>query len=329
MSWLYTIVFSGLIFSSSPAPADKTTAVVPDEVLVASAPLAPAVGVDETERFEQTYPLNANGRVSVSNVNGPIVIEAWDRNEVKLVAVKTADTKERLADVEIKVDAKPESITIETDYSDWKRRSGGQRWNGSRLEVSYNLMVPRGAILNEIETVNGSVTVSNFTNLTRVSAVNGTVKATNLRGTADLSTVNGEVACDFDRLDAGSKISLETVNGRVNLLLPSDANATIRADSVNGNISNDFGLPVRKGKYVGRDLYGKVGSGDVQIKLESVNGTLAIGRKNDGKNVNPATNLLQQKEKDNEDWDDPDDEARISMNAAKADREIAKAVKAS
>jgi hypothetical protein len=60
------------------------------------------VRLDETERFEQTYPLSAKGRVNVSNVNGSITVEAWDRNEVKLEAVKTADTRESLADVEIK-----------------------------------------------------------------------------------------------------------------------------------------------------------------------------------------------------------------------------------
>lgn len=326
MSWLYTIIFSGLIFSSNPASVEKTETVVPVDVPVAAAPLVPLVAGDETERFEQTYPLIENGRVSVSNVNGSIVIEAWDRNEVKLVAVKSADTRERLADVEIKIDAKPEYINIETDYSDWKRRTGGERWNGSRIEVSYHLTVPRGAFLNEIETVNGSVTVSNFTNLTRVSAVNGTVKATNLRGTADLSTVNGEVAADFDRLDSGSKISLETVNGRVNLVIPSDANATIRADSLNGNISNDFGLPIRKGKYIGRDLYGKVGSGDVQIKLNSVNGGLAIGRKNDGKAPNSAKDLLPQKEND-QDWNNDNDHSSIRKD--RIDRDVAKAAKAS
>jgi len=36
--------------------------------------------------------------------------------------------------------------------------------------------------------------------------------------------------------------TLSTVNGRVNLAIPSDANATINADTLNGNITNDLGL---------------------------------------------------------------------------------------
>jgi len=320
MTWLYTLVFAGLTLTSS--PAERPSGLIAHKEAVPAALIMP----DETERFDQTYPLNAGGRVSVSNVNGSVTIEAWDRNEVKLEYVKTADTKERLSDLEVRIDSRADHFSVEADFQ-WRKNTSDNRWrNGGKLNVEFRLMAPRGAVLNEIETVNGSVNVANFTNSTRVSAVNGSVIATNLRGTARLETVNGSVNADFERLENSSKINLETVNGSVNLLLPSDASATLRADSLNGSIVNDFGLPVRKGKYVGRDLYGRVGAGDAQIRLESVNGGLAINRKNDGKNLGPATNLLPQKEKDDEDWDRLDREASKS---AKIDKDVAKAVKES
>lgn len=315
MSWLYTIIFAGLSLSSNEGVVPMPVDLPQKDVVVVESLLG-----DETEKFEQSYPLNANGRVSVSNVNGSITLEAWDRNEVKLVAIKTADSKERLAEVEIRVESRPDYLEVETNYDKWKTRNGGRWGNHGKLEVDYQLMVPRGAVLNEIETVNGSVEISNFTNIVRISAVNGTVKATNLRGTAKLSTVNGEVVADFDRLENGSRIALETVNGRVSLTIPSDSNATIRADSLNGSITNDFGLSVRKGKYVGRDLYGRIGSGEVQIKLNSVNGGLSIGRKNDGKNPSPATNLLPQKGAD--DWDIETE--KLAAGVEKASKELMK-----
>ena len=326
MTWLYSLVFAGLLFSSQNGPV-KVSADSNSNTQIFSV-------ADETERFEQTYPLTPNGRVSVSNVNGSITVNAWDRNEGKLVAVKTADSKERLADVEIKVDAKPDYLCVETNYDNWKNHGNGERWRNGKLQVDYELSVPRGAVLNEIETVNGSVTVADFSNSTKISAVNGNVKATNLRGKADLSTVNGEVFANFDQLENSSRINLETVNGRVNLSIPSDSNATLRADSVNGNISNEFGLPIRKGKYVGRDLYGRLGSGGVQVKLSSVNGPLAIGRNKDGKAASPATNLLQQKNKDDDDMDedsdndnDDDDDSILLVNKVKIDKHVEKAMK--
>jgi|CXWL01.1.fsa_nt_gi DUF4097 and DUF4098 domain-containing protein YvlB len=322
MSWIYTILFTGLVLSSQEGTASKSQTPFVDNTAVH------ATRVDETEKFEQTYPLNANGRVNVSNVNGSVVVEAWDRNEVKLSYTKVADSKDRLADVEVKVDSRADYFSVETDYNNWKKDKGSD-WRSGRLNVEIRMMVPRGAVLNEIETVNGSVSVSNFTSITRVSAVNGSVTAINLRGTAKLSTVNGEVAADFDRLEAGTKISLDTVNGKVNLVIPSDSNATVRADSLNGTITNDFGLPVRKGKYIGRDLYGKIGNGEVQIRLDSVNGNLSVARKADGKTLSPAVNLLPQKEKGDDNWDKDDDNDNESMRSSKLDKDIAKAVKES
>ena len=324
MSWLYSLVFAGLMFANAEQPSVRTnnTSQSTDQVVVAQA--------DEIEKFEQTYPLSRNGRVSVSNVNGSITVEAWDRDEVRLEATKIADSKETLADVEIKVESTANSLRVEADYKGWKWNNRGNENKNRKIEVEFRLSVPRTAVLSEIETVNGSVTVSNFTNLTKISAVNGNVTATNLRGTANLSTVNGQVMADFDGVDGSSRIGLSTVNGQVNLVLPSDVNATVKADSLNGIITNDFGLPVRKGQYVGRDLYGRIGSGETQIKLSSVNGPLSITRKNDGRSPNPATNLLPSKKADEDiDIDIDIDEDDQAMDAAKVDREVSRAMRES
>ncbi len=332
MSWVLSFLITTLIFSTPAnlsvyATENLLTGYTPQ--LVASTPQTVLQG-DETERFEQIYPLSANGQVSIDNVNGSIVIDSWDKNEVKLEAVKIANSIERLKEVEIKIDSKPDSLKIETEFGTWK--NGNRSWNCSgycRLEVQYKLTVPRGAVLNEIETVNGSITISNMTNYTKASAVNGSVKAINLRGTAHIETVNGTSEVDFDSLNSDSKINLSTVNGRVNLVIPSDADATIKAETVNGSITNDFNLPVRKGKYVGRDLYGKVGDGSVKINLESVNGGLNVKRKQDGKNTKSVVNLLNMKEdSDDEDGEDKEDSVS-STNTSQMNRDIAKAVKES
>ncbi len=285
MTWIYSILFTSLAFVSEGTIAEVPAA--QSEILTAE-----RGQTDVTERIDQTFPLNPDGRVSLSNINGSVIVEAWDRNEVRVEAVKTADSAETLALIDVKINSLPERIRIEADYQNMRNRQGGD-WSRRRSEVSFKLSVPRGAILNEIEVVNGSITVSNFVNITKVSTVNGKVIARDLRGNANLSTVNGEVDCEFQSVDPTSRISLSTVNGRVNLVLPSNVSATIKADTLNGSIVNDFGLQVRKGEYVGRDLHGRIGNGESQIKLDSVNGRLSITRKNDGGTPNPVTNLLR------------------------------------
>src|SRR5688572_12937530 len=151
MSWLYSLVFAGLLFGSNGEHTSVHTHNSAGPVLTTE-----VLASDEIEKFEQSYPLSKNGNVSVSNVNGSITIEAWDKDEVKLEATKISDSKEGLADVDIEVNATADSFSVEADYngSKWNNRNDGRT---RRLEVEFRLWVPRTAVLNEIETVNGSV----------------------------------------------------------------------------------------------------------------------------------------------------------------------------
>ncbi len=331
MSWLVSIIISGLMtgnFGSAPvkAPAGQVTTET-----VQTTQTAP--GDEFTERFDETYPFNPKGSIALSNINGSVTIEAWDKNEVRVEYVKTASERDLLSMVEVRIDKTKGRIEIETNYDNWKDKYGnGQNWKNRKLSVEFKLSVPRTAVLDQVETVNGSIAVSNMVNFCKVSTVNGEVTGRNLRGTANLSTVNGVVIADFDRLESGSQITLSTVNGKASVAIPSDSDATVRADTLNGTITNDFGLPIRKGQYVGRDLYGKLGNGDVRIKLSSVNGGLSLTRKQDGKSLSPATNLLPQKKKgdpdfdDDEDVDNDDDEDNKRERAA-MNRDVERAVR--
>src|SRR5689334_1155301 len=115
MSWLYSIFLASLAFSSTGSnPVNLNAAQAPQPAAYNSAG-------DETEHFDQTYPLTANGRVSLSNVNGSVTVEAWDRNEVRVEYTKTADSKERLSDVDVHIDSRVDAINIQADYDNWKR----------------------------------------------------------------------------------------------------------------------------------------------------------------------------------------------------------------
>src|SRR6266550_5937676 len=57
------------------------------------------------EEFHQAYPLAANGRVSLENMNGNLRITVADNNEVQVNAVKRAYNPQRLAEAKIEVTA--------------------------------------------------------------------------------------------------------------------------------------------------------------------------------------------------------------------------------
>ncbi len=287
MTWLITAVLAGTLFSAEPLIWVNSEA--PKPALTAN-----VRATDEIEESESSYPINLNGRIEVSNINGPIDVTGWDRPEVKLYTKKVANTKERLEDLEIEITSNADNFRVGVDYKNKK----GKWSSGDKLYVEFRLMVPKTALVNELGSVNGSVNVRSLTNMTVVSSVNGAVRATELSGKVKLSTVNGSIRADFVEVRPDMEISLGTVNGSVEAMVPSNVDVTVKADSLNGSITNDFGLPVKKGKYVGRSLYGRIGSGLTKINLNSVNGSISLKRIADGLAPNPVENLLPQKTSD-------------------------------
>jgi DUF4097 and DUF4098 domain-containing protein YvlB len=268
--------------------------------------LVPALGAHAsdhrgamTEEFHQTYALTADGRIELDNINGDVHISSWERNEVKVDAVKYADTKERLDEAKIEIDSRNDSLAIRTKYPDHNNN-----WNwGSHnnpASVEYTLTVPRTARLDEIKLINGELDLKGVSGEVNASCINGRLDAQNLAGRARLSTINGRLEARFDQL-AGQRVELNSVNGSVDLTIPSDSNGEIEASTVSGGINNDFGLHVNHHNFVGHDLRGELGHGGAHIKLANVNGRIEVHHAQDGRALSPVKDLSH---RDKDDGDD-------------------------
>jgi DUF4097 and DUF4098 domain-containing protein YvlB len=251
-----------------------------------------------TEEFHQTYPLTAQGRVELDNINGPVHISTWDRNEVKVDAIKSADVKERLDEAKIEVDSGADHISIRTKYPGENHTFNWGSHNNP-ASVEYTLTVPESARLDEIKLINGELDITGARGEVHASCINGKLEAKNLSGRADLSTINGRLEVRFDKL-AGSEIELKSVNGSVDLTIPSDSKAEIEASTVSGGIDNDFGLHVNNRHYVGHDLRGELGNGGTRIKLENVNGRVEVHHAQDGRALSPAKDLSHHDKNDDD-----------------------------
>ena len=247
----------------------------------ASTIIAPAQkpkGDELTEEFHQSYPLSPTGRVSIANINGDVHVSAWDRNEVKVDAVKRAYSSQRLSDVTIDVTNTADSVTIKTKYPERNQNFENRNRENSSASVEYTVTIPRGARLDGAELVNGSLDIDGVQGDVHASLVNGEVKAGGLGGEVKLSTVNGSVEANVARLDAARGVTLSSVNGSIVLIVPSGASADVKASTIHGAITNDFGLVVDDGQYVGHNLSGQIGSGGPRVRLNNVNGSIAIKR---------------------------------------------------
>jgi hypothetical protein len=239
-----------------------------------------------SEEFHQTYAITSGGRIELDNINGPVHISSWDRNEVKVDAIKRADTKERLDEAKIEIDSGKDYLSIRTKYPDHNNN-----WNwGSHnnpASVEYTLTVPRSASLDEIKLINGALDLTGISGEVRASCINGRLEAHDLSGRAKLSTINGRLDARFAQL-SGQDVELNSVNGSLELTIPSDSNAEVDASTVSGGISNDFGLRVNDHRFVGHDLRGELGKCGSHIHLSDVNGRIEIRHAQDGRAMSPV-----------------------------------------
>jgi DUF4097 and DUF4098 domain-containing protein YvlB len=262
-----------------------------------------------TEEFHKVYPLTAQGRIEIENINGPVHITGWDRDEVKVDAVKSAWSQQRLDEARIEVRAEQNTVSIRTEYPDHDHtfNFGGDGEHNNPARVEYTITIPRNAHLDQVKLVNGRLDVQDVAGEVRASCVNGRIQAHNLRGPVSLETVNGELEATVDQLPS-STLKLSSVNGRLRLTLPSDAKAELKASTISGNITNDFGLPVTRHQYVGHSLHGEIGGGGTLVKMSNVNGTIEIVHANDNRPMSPVKNLEQERSHDSDDDKDDDDD---------------------
>jgi DUF4097 and DUF4098 domain-containing protein YvlB len=232
--------------------------------------LAGSAAAQMSRQDVRTFPLSADGRLSLDNVNGDVTIEAWDRDEVSVETLIRAETQESLDEVEVAIDATGDSIRIETVYPERRHH------RHDSASVDYTIRMPRGARIDSLELVNGSLELSGLAGDVKAALVNGRAEATELAGDVEIETVNGSLQVSLTTLEADQSVDLESVNGSLELKIPGHADAEIEAETVHGRISNDFGLEAERDRWVGSNLRGTLGRGGARIELENVNGSIDI-----------------------------------------------------
>jgi hypothetical protein len=235
-------------------------------VLAAAGLLSANVIPSPRAHFHRSYSLSPNGHVIIQNLYGDVSITAWDRDEVLVEAVKRSSDPRRLDDAQIVVEPSCGGLSIHTQYS------GADV--GHPASVEYRITVPRSATLDQVQLINGGLSISGLAGSVTASAVNGSITAENLGGHADLSTINGRLFADFNRIGVANHISLRSVNGLITLSIPSGAGATLNALNRSGGITTEFGRAVRNDS--GQELHTRVNRGGADIRVHNINGGISI-----------------------------------------------------
>lgn len=239
--------------------------------LIMAAPLLADVSKTESK----SYGLDKDASVSIENINGNILIVGWDRNEALLEYTKTAGDQENFDNIEVTVDSSSRRFAVEVDFK--KQQSGwsfGRR--GASGKVDFTLKVPHTVYLKSVESVNGRISIDSIKGDIRSATVNGRIRVDGAESDVNIETVNGDMDVSMNRLSADQKLKADSVNGDIEIYLPENDGFRLSSDTVNGDLSNDFGIKVEEGEYVGSDMDGNYKNGGARINIDTVNGDIEV-----------------------------------------------------
>ncbi len=256
--------------------------------------------------------VGANATIEVENMVGDITIRAWDRKAVRVQATGPADVHLDREESEVSVEAEmmpghgretdftltvPKDAHIEVHTIEGRISVEGTTGRIDAHSVKGLVRVSGGRNTIEVGSVEGGIELSGARGRVEAHSVNEFVSLADVVGDIEATTVNGPVTlerCDTRSLEASSVngaivfqgpihpdgwYSMETHNGTIDLTIPQNASATIRAFTYNGDFEADFPVTVTAAE-PGKTTTIRLGSGDAQIELETFNGSILLKRLN-------------------------------------------------
>ncbi|MDH4197011.1 MAG: DUF4097 family beta strand repeat-containing protein [Candidatus Aminicenantes bacterium] len=267
----------------------KKTFLVPFALLMIAATAAPFLQADYREEVVKSFPLRSGGSFSLDNTNGSVKIVTWAEDRVEIRALKIArKDKEDLAEVQIEFDATADAVTVRAVWPKVRRNL--------QVSVSFDVHLPAGIKVADVETTNGNLDLRGEFASARVGTTNGGIVLEGCRGEVRAGTTNGTIEVDGaeGRIEVESTngdiqirnalpkdgLDAETTNGNItlNLAAPDKINADLSVRTTNGHIETDVPVTLHRLTKSRHSLEARIGAGGPAIRLSTTNGSIRITR---------------------------------------------------
>ena len=261
----------------------------------------------------------ADGVVHIENPSGSVKVVGWDRLEVTVTgtAGRGSDGVSirgggRRTHVELMTTENPHSVQSNIEV---------RVPAGSRVEVeSYGSDVTVSGVTGavSVECVNGNIDISGATQEVDASAVNGSVQVTGSAkrvsaesvngpvtvrggsGEVQASTVNGRLVVSgrgpYERaeletvsgsvlfegaLAAQASVTIESVSGAVEVVLPANVSADFNVSSFSGGVGNELGPPAqRTSRHTSeKSLEFSTGGGGASVSISTLSGAIQLRKR--------------------------------------------------
>jgi DUF4097 and DUF4098 domain-containing protein YvlB len=259
------------------------------------------------DNIGRTYALDRDGKVYLLVKSGDIVVNTWNKNEIRLIAHQntTADINRTEGNIRIII-SRSQSSHYELSIPDKAQL---------RVETASGKVEARGiGGLVDIRTASGDIEVVTVKNGIRCRSVSGDIRVEGITGNAELETTSGKIRVEGIRgsvkagtvsgkieihsFSRGEEVEIESISGNIKLYgeltpggiyrisshsgniemgMPSGSDFEVRVDTFSGTVRCNFELKV-SGKIERGKVYGVVGKGRASLILSSFSGNIRIAK---------------------------------------------------
>ena len=228
--------------------------------------LSPIAVAHAQQKLNKRYPGGKNVRVELRNISGTVVVEAWDKDEIRLSA--TIESK----NAHVVPKQVNECLTIDV-MSD-------NRGRGDIGDINFKLQVPASSSV-DLETVRGNIFVSNIRGgLVRAHVSSeGDIELTNISASQVIAqNVIGNITFDGE-FSRGGTYEFKSNKGDITIRIPGNSAFRLVAASPARKIAlNDFWNSNFKNQD-GRKLVGDVGDGRSSVSVMNFSGQITFLRR--------------------------------------------------
>src|SRR5260370_1390266 len=201
-------------------------------VLAAATALPAMSDLVKSDRITREIQVNVAGSFWLDNPTGPIDITGIPGDKVYIVAVRTITAPDETA---LAAGWNQTNIILEGNNSSRYLRTivpviRKENWKSS---VAYTIRVPRTVDVKIASSTAEHIGISNIAGNVQIRNFNGRIVLDGVTGATTVDTVNGNVTCNFAG-PPSANLQLSSVNGSIDVHVPSDSNFEWLANSMRG-----------------------------------------------------------------------------------------------
>ena len=251
------------------------------------------ISAQNSEEQELTIPLTEPGKagsLKLHQVSGSITVTGYDGKEVIIRTQSKKEDKEiskqqngmfRIPNNSYNMSAVEKDNEVEVSS------------NSVHRPINFDIMVPTNFSLNIHTINNGEIIIKNINGEIEANNVNGGIFLSEISGSVVASSINGKIEVSFNKVTPDIPMAFSSLNGKIEVVLPTDIKATAKIRSERGDVYSDFQmniLPVKPkvekregGSYkkysIDNWVYGEINGGGPEFLFKNMNGNIYIKKK--------------------------------------------------